>query len=160
VLPATTLQTCIGHLLRQSLDFANWTVVQAAPAGAAHDLYGLYGAQRRSGTGGTRHVRVGGMGQGSHDRGRLAGLVGSHSVSRVFTRDPTPHLHDRCAREPSRELGKIIKTRGHLPNDEAAKLIWLALRNITAKWDRVAPSCRAAMNQFAILRSDRFLSTT
>ena len=28
---------------------------------------------------------------------------------------------------------KIIKTRGHFPTDEAAtKLIWLALRNITA----------------------------
>ena len=33
------------------------------------------------------------------------------------------------------QLRKIIKTRGHFPNDEAAaKLIWLALRNITAKW--------------------------
>ena len=30
---------------------------------------------------------------------------------------------------------KIIKTRGHFPTDEAAtKLIWLALRNITAEW--------------------------
>ena len=29
-------------------------------------------------------------------------------------------------------LRKIIKTRGHFPNDDAAtKLIWLALRNIT-----------------------------
>jgi putative transposase len=32
-------------------------------------------------------------------------------------------------------LRKIIKTRGHLPSDDAAsELIWLALRNITAKW--------------------------
>ncbi len=31
------------------------------------------------------------------------------------------------------QLSKIIKTRGHFPTDEAAtKLIWLALRNITA----------------------------
>ena len=30
---------------------------------------------------------------------------------------------------------KIIKTRGHFPTDGAAmKLIWLALRNITAEW--------------------------
>ena len=35
------------------------------------------------------------------------------------------------------QLRKIIKTRGHFPTDEAAtKLIWLALRNITAKWAR------------------------
>ena len=33
------------------------------------------------------------------------------------------------------QLRKIIKTRGHFPTDEAAtKLLWLALRNITAKW--------------------------
>ena len=32
------------------------------------------------------------------------------------------------------QLRTIIKTRGHFPNDDAArKLIWLALRNITAK---------------------------
>ena len=34
------------------------------------------------------------------------------------------------------QLRKIIKTRGHFPSDDAAtKLIWLALRNITADWD-------------------------
>ena len=33
------------------------------------------------------------------------------------------------------QLRKIIKTRGHFPSDEAAtKLMWLALRNITAEW--------------------------
>ena len=55
------------------------------------------------------------------------------------------------------QLRKIIKTRGHFPNDEAAtKLIWLALRNITAKWARGAIHWRAAMNQFAILYEGRF----
>ena len=57
------------------------------------------------------------------------------------------------------QLRKIIKTRGHFPNDEAAtKLIWLALRNITAKWERGAPTWRLAMRQFAILYEDRFLA--
>ena len=56
---------------------------------------------------------------------------------------------------------KIIKTRGHFPTDEAAtKLIWLALRNITARWVRGAPSWRRAMNQFAILYEDRFTAPT
>jgi transposase-like protein len=54
-------------------------------------------------------------------------------------------------------LRKIIKTRGHFPSDEAAtKLIWLALRNITAGWSRAAPDWKSAMNQFAILYQDRF----
>uniref|UniRef100_UPI003C7A8AA9 transposase n=1 Tax=Burkholderia gladioli TaxID=28095 RepID=UPI003C7A8AA9 len=55
------------------------------------------------------------------------------------------------------QLRKIIKTRGHFPSDEAAtKLIWLALRNITADWGRAAHDWKAAMNQFAILYEERF----
>jgi transposase-like protein len=49
-------------------------------------------------------------------------------------------------------LPKIIKSRGRFPTDEATtKLIWLALRNITADWGRAAHDWKAAMNQFAIL---------
>jgi transposase-like protein len=34
-------------------------------------------------------------------------------------------------------LRKIIKTRGHFPTDEAGtKLLYLALRNIIAKWKK------------------------
>jgi len=54
-------------------------------------------------------------------------------------------------------LRKIIKTRGHFPSDEAAtKLIWLALRNITAEWSRASQHWKAAMSQFAIIYEDRF----
>lgn len=55
------------------------------------------------------------------------------------------------------QLRKIVKTRGHFPTDDAAtKLLWLALRNITADWNRAAHDWKAAMNQFAILYEDRF----
>ena len=55
------------------------------------------------------------------------------------------------------QLRKIIKTRGHFPNyDAATKLLWLALRNITAKWKRGDRSWKLAMRQFAILYEDRF----
>lgn len=56
------------------------------------------------------------------------------------------------------QLRKIIKTRGHFPNDDAAtKLIWLGLRNITANWGSAAHDWKSAMNQFAILYGDRFI---
>jgi len=56
------------------------------------------------------------------------------------------------------QLRKIIKTRGHFSSDETAtKLIWLALRNITASWRRSAHDWKTAMNQFAILYADRFV---
>jgi putative transposase len=55
------------------------------------------------------------------------------------------------------QLRKILKTRGHFPNDEAAiKLLWLALRNVLAKSVRAAFDWKAAMNQFAILFGERF----
>ncbi len=54
-------------------------------------------------------------------------------------------------------LHKILKTRGHFPNDEAAtKLIWLALRNITKDWSRATPHWKAVMNPFAIIYQERF----
>ena len=54
-------------------------------------------------------------------------------------------------------LRKIIKTRGHFPTDEAAtKLLWLALRNITATWGKEANYWRSARNQFAIVYGERF----
>ncbi len=45
-------------------------------------------------------------------------------------------------------------------DDAASKLIWLALRNITADWGRAAPDWKTAMNQFAILFADRFTKAT
>ena len=42
------------------------------------------------------------------------------------------------------------------PLDAATKLIWLALRNITADWGRPANTWKMAMNQFAILYEERF----
>lgn len=67
----------------------------------------------------------------------------------VYTTNAIESIHTR--------LRKIIKTRGHFPSDDAAtKLIWLALRNITADWSRAAKEWRAAMNQLAIAYGDRF----
>ena len=58
-------------------------------------------------------------------------------------------------------LRKIIKTRGHFPTDEAATtLIWLAMRNITAKWQQGPVFWRLAMNQFAILYEGHFTTPT
>ena len=58
-------------------------------------------------------------------------------------------------------LRKIIKMRGHFPSDDAAnKLIWLALRNITADWSRASRDWKEAINQFAILYAERFTRPT
>ena len=56
----------------------------------------------------------------------------------------------------NRSLRKAVKTRGHFPNDQAAtKLLYLAIRNLTAKWKMPPREWASAMNQFAILFDDR-----
>jgi putative transposase len=84
------------------------------------------------------------------------GAESSPRVLRVSAIGAQGDLHD-AIESVNAQLRKIVKTRGHFPTDEAAtKLLWLALRNITADWSRAAHDWKAAMNQFAILYEDRF----
>ncbi len=67
----------------------------------------------------------------------------------VYTTNAIESLH--------MQLRKIIKARGHFPSDEAAlKLIWLALRNVVAKWTGSRHDWKSAMTQFALLYPERF----
>jgi putative transposase len=54
-------------------------------------------------------------------------------------------------------LRKIIKTRGSFPSEQAAlKLLYMALKNVVAKWQRnVVDGWHGALNQFTLLWSDR-----
>ena len=65
----------------------------------------------------------------------------------IYTTNAVEGLH--------RGLRKVIKNRGSFPSEEAAlKLLYLALQNISAKWETVQ-SWREALNQFEILWGDR-----
>jgi putative transposase len=156
VFPQTTLQTCIVHLLRQSLDFANWQqrkrmamalrAIYTAPTADAA-WHALDGFER--GEWGQRFPTVVAAWRRAWTR-IIPFFAFPSEIRRVI--DTTNALESVNA-----QLRKIIKTRGQFPNDEAAtKLIWLVLRNITKKWERAAPTWRQAMNQFAILYEDRF----
>jgi len=160
VFPAASLQTCIVHLIRASLDFANWkerkpmatalrpiyTAVNADAASAALDDFerGPWGRKFPTVVASWRRVWT-------HV---IPFFAFPPEVRRLlYTTNALESVHA--------QLRKIIKTRGHFPNDDAAtKLIWLALRNITAKWARVSPYWRPAMNQFAILYEGRFVPST
>jgi transposase-like protein len=158
VYPATTLQTCIVHLLRNSLEFANWK--QRKPlAMALREIYTAPSADAaltaldefERGPWGTRFPTI----VAAWRRGWahiIPFFAFPPEIRRViYTTNALESLNAR--------VRKIIKTRGHFPNDDAAtKLIWLALRNISAAWSRSSPAWRPAMNQFAILYADRFLA--
>src|SRR5262245_29373021 len=156
VFPDTTLQTCIVHLLRHSLEYASWkerkavaaalrpiyTAPTAEAAGQALDAFerSAWGARfptvvaawRRAWT----HV--------------IPFFAFPPDVRRViYTTNSLESVHAR--------LRKIIKTRGHFPTDDAAtKLLWLALRNITRRWTMPVRPWREAMSQFAVLYQERF----
>ncbi|MFM7703842.1 MAG: IS256 family transposase [Rubrivivax sp.] len=156
VFPATTLQTCIVHLIRNSLDYASWKdrkllaaalrpVYTAASAEAAAQALDEF---ERSAWG-QKYPTVTASWRRAWDR-VIPFFSFPPAVRRVvYTTNAIESLHS--------QLRKIIKTRGHFPSDDAAtKLIWLALRNITADWGRAAKEWREAMNQFAILYEERF----
>lgn len=160
VYPATTLQTCIVHLLRNSLEFANWQ--ERKPLAAAlRPIYTAPGADAamtaldefERGPWGTRFPTV--VASWRRAWGNVIPFFAFPPEIRrvIYTTNALESLNAR--------IRKIIKTRGHFPNDDAAtKLIWLALRNISAAWSRSSPAWRPAMNQFAILYGDRFLQPT
>ncbi len=157
VFPATTLQTCIVHLIRNSLDFASWkerkllaaalkptyTAPSAEAAAAELDAF-------EAGSWGRKFPTVVLAWRRAWDR-VIPFFAFPPSIRRViYTTNAIESINAR--------LRKIIKTRGHFPSDDAAaKLIWLALRNITADWGRAAKEWREAMNQFAIAYGDRFM---
>src|SRR5712671_1566818 len=156
VFPATTLQTCIVHLLRHSLDFANWKERKLLAA-ALRPIYTAASADAAA-------AALDGFASGPWGR-RFPTVVASwrrawtHVIPFfAFPPDVRRVIYTTNALESvNARVRKIIKTRGHFPNDDAAtKLIWLALRNISASWGKAANYWHLAMNQFAILYEDRF----
>ena len=156
VFPATTLQTCIVHLIRNSLDYASWKDRKALAA-ALKPIYTAPSAEAAAAEldalevdpWGQKFPTVVATWRRAWDR-VIPFFAFSSAVRRViYTTNAIESLHSR--------LRKIIKTRGHFPSDDAAtKLLWLALRNITADWGRAAKEWKEAMNQFAIAYGERF----
>ena len=156
VYPATTLQTCIVHLIRNSLDYASWKDRKPLAA-AIKPIYTAPSAEAalaeldafEQGPWGVKFPTVVGAWRRVWDK-VIPFFAFPPEVRRViYTTNAIESVNAR--------LRKILKTRGHFPSDDAAtKLIWLALRNITANWARASPHWKAAMNQFAILYKERF----
>jgi putative transposase len=157
VYPATTLQTCIVHLIRNSLDYASWKDRKALAA-AIKPIYTATSAEAaqaeldsfEQGPWGQKFPTVAAAWRRVWDR-VIPFFAFPPEVRRViYTTNAIESVNS--------QLRKIIKTRGHFPSDDAAtKLIWLALRNIMKDWGRAANNWKTAMNQFAILYGERFM---
>jgi transposase-like protein len=154
--PATTLQTCIVHLIRNSLDFASWKDRKAL-AKALRPIYTAANAEAAEAE--LLAFEAGPWGQRFPTVVAAWRRAWSHVVPFfAFPPEIRRVIYTTNAIESvNAQLRKIIKSRGHFPSDDAAaKLLWLALRNITEDWGRAAKEWKQAMNQFAILFQDRF----
>jgi transposase-like protein len=156
VYPRTTLQTCIVHLLRHSLGYATWKERKAL----ARELRPIYTAPTAdaaraaldafaSSAWGARFPPVVAAWRRAWTQ-VIPFFAFPPEIRRVlYTTNALESVHAR--------LRKIIKTRGHFPNDDAAtKLIWLALRNLTRRWTMPVRPWHEAMTQFAVLYPERF----
>jgi putative transposase len=142
------VQTCIVHLIRNSLAFVSWKDRKAIlPA-----LKAIYRAE----TADMARVRLDefeaewgkhypAIGQ-AWRRACFAFAPGIRKM--IYTTNAVEALH--------RSLRKIIKTRGSFPNDDAAlKLLYLAIKNAGMRWRRNI-EWTTAMSQFAIQFGPRF----
>ena len=158
--PRTTVQTCIVHLIRNSLDYASWKDRKAVAA-ALRPIYTAATVQAAEaalnefsdGPWGKKHSTIVQSWRRAWEH-VIPFFAFPPEVRRViYTTNVIESLH--------MQLRKIIKNRGHFPNDDAAtKLLWLALRNITAGKVRSTREWKMAMNQFAVLYGDRFINPT
>ena len=132
VYPKTTVQTCIVHLIRNSLDYASYKdrkalaqalkpIYTATNAEAASDLLDAFAA----GPWGVKYPPIAASWRRAWEY-VVPFFVFPPDIRRViYTTNAIESLN--------MQLRKIIKTRGHFPTDEAAtKLMWLAIRNVLA----------------------------
>jgi putative transposase len=154
VFPQTLVQTCIVHLIRNSLSFVTWKDRKAI----LPSIKAIYRAESAD----QARVR---LEEFEVEWGKRYPAIGQawrrawEHVIPFFAFAPgiRKMIYTTNAVEAlNRSLRKIIKTRGSFPNDEAAlKLLYLAIRNAGLRWRR-AIEWTKAMGQFAIQFGDRF----
>lgn len=159
VYPRTTLQTCLVHLIRNSLAYVSWKERKAMAAA----LKAIYTAP----TAEAAEAALDGF-EGGEWGQRFPMVVASwrrawHRVIPFFAYPPAIRrlvYSTNAIESMNGRLRKIIKTRGSFPTDSAAlKLMWLALRNILAHEGHYVREWREAMLQFAIQYPGRLTPT-
>lgn len=157
VYPQTTVQLCIVHLTRASLNYVNWKERKAVAA----DLKAVY----RALTAEQAEQALSAFAlRWDKKYPPISALWRRHWAQVIpffaFPEEVRKVIYTTNAVESlNMTLRKVIKTRGSFPNEEAAmKLLYLALRNVAAKWHTIQ-SWKEALNRFAILWEDRFPQT-
>jgi putative transposase len=150
VFPETEIQGCIVHLLRNSMEYCNYKdrtplikelkgIYKAPNAEAALECLNAFEA----GPFGKKYPPVVRLWRRAWEQVIPFMAYPAPVRKIIYTTNAIESLNAR--------LRKIIKTRGHFPNDQAAtKLIYLVLQNQATNWSRTVQGWKEALNHFAI----------
>jgi putative transposase len=156
VFPEATVQTCIVHLLRHSLDFVSWK--ERKPVAAAlKDIYRAVDATAaeaaltgfEAGPWGRKYPAIGQSWRRAWDE-VIPFYAFPGDVRRIlYTTNSIEALNAK--------LRRAVRARGHFPTDEAAlKLLFLVLNRAEKAWIMPPREWAMAKAQFAVLFGERF----
>src|SRR6476660_9327965 len=158
VFPDTMVQTCIVHLIRHSMDFASWKDRKAI----ATELKAIYRAKDAqageaaldacdASTWGRKYPAIAQSWRRNWTQ-VIPFFAFPIAVRRIiYTTNAIEALNAK--------LRRAVKTRGHLPTDDAAvKLLYLVLRQVAADWKMPPREWSEAKTQFAIMFDARFVT--
>src|SRR6478736_2627200 len=155
VFPHAQIQTCVVHLLRNSMDQVSWKDRKALAA-ALKPIYqapdALAAEAALSAFEKGPWARWPGIAQAWRRQWpQVVPFFAYPEEVRVilYTTNAIESLH--------MQVRKVCKSRGHFPSDDASrKLLYLALRNITKKWTMPHRYWRTTASQLTIMFGDRF----
>src|SRR5574343_1144029 len=154
VFPKATVQLCIVHMVRHSLNYVSW---KRRPEVAA-DLRRIY----QSATAEEAEIRLGEFEDKWDDEYLPIGQSWRRNWSRLIPFfDYPPEIRKviyttNAIESVNMSLRKLTKNLGSFPSDEALlKLFFLALRNISLKWSMPIHDWKAALTRFTIEFGDR-----
>ena len=149
VFPKTVVQTCVVHMIRNSMRFVGW----AQRKGVCAELRNVYSAPtEQAGLAELdafeakyvqRYPAIASSWRSNWERVRPFFDFPADLRRLIYTTNAIESLNF--------QLRKVTKAKGHFPNDEAAtKLLYLALRNAEKKWTMVPRFWNSALNQLVI----------
>ena len=149
VFPKTIVQTCIVHLIRNSVNYVNWNDRRELTT----DLKPIYAADSET----TAEMALGSFERKWEARYPMIGQLWRNNWERVipffsFPREIRKALYTTNAiKSINSQLRRVLRNRGHFPTDEAVmKLLYLALTNAEKKWTMPIRQWRSALQQLAI----------
>jgi len=154
VFPQAVVQTCIVHMIRNSLRFVSYKDRKAV----AKDLRPVYTATSRE----EAQVALDAFEQKWARRYPMIAASWRSNWERVvpfldFPPDVRKVIYTTNAIESlNSTLRKLLQYRGHFPTDEAVyKLLYLALSKMEKKWERSIRDWSNVLGQFSIFFKDR-----